>query len=121
MKLFRLTGALALAAVMAPGRLISIMGKDMFADAAQLPGYRALLGLDEHKPFECVGEQAECTVAATLASRDAHWGSSVVLRALLVEIPTLAVGSAQLEADVFAESRADVLPAAYERARRALV
>jgi hypothetical protein len=112
---------LALAATMPPERLIGILGKDMFADEAQIPGYRALLGLDAHKPFECVGEEAECTVAATLASRNAHWARSPVLSALHAEIPDLAAGSPELEVQVFAEGPADVLPTAYERARRALV
>lgn len=112
---------LALAAVMEPSRLTAIIGKDMFADATQLPGYRALLGLDAHKPFECVGEEAECTVAATLASRDPHWAASVVMRALHAEVPTLAVGSATLEAEVFTDAPASPVAFAYERARHALV
>lgn len=112
---------LALSATMPPERLVGIIGKDMFADATQLPGYRALMGLDEHKPFECVGEQAECTVAAVLASRDPHWAASPVMRALHAEIPSLAEGDPAMEAEVFAEAPAGVLPEPYESARHALV
>ncbi|MDM4763552.1 hypothetical protein QT381_11080 [Galbitalea sp. SE-J8] len=112
---------LALSAVMPPDRLIAIIGTDMFADETQLPGYRALMGLDAHKPFECVGEEAECTVAASLASRHPHWAASVVLRALHAEIPGLAQGSPALEAQVFGEAPAEPLPSPYSEARYALV
>ena len=43
------------------------------------------------------------------------------MTALHAEIPSLAAGDPALEAEVFGEAEADVLPAPYERARRALV
>jgi hypothetical protein len=112
---------LAMAPFMPKDRLVRILGKDMFADASQLPGYRALLGLDAHKPFECVGEEAECSVAASLVARNPQWAGEPVIDALAAEIPGLATGSAELEADVLGEVAADVLPGLFEDARRALV
>ncbi|NEM90552.1 hypothetical protein [Galbitalea soli] len=112
---------LAFAPSMSRERLVGIVGKNMFDDATQLQGYRALLGLDSHKPFECVGEEAECTVAMSMASRDPEWSESVVLRALVAEVPGLPQGDPVLEAQVFAESAAQSLPADYERARHAIV
>ncbi len=101
-------------------RLVGIFGKNMFEDSTQLPGYRALLGLDSHKPFECVGEEAECSVAMSLAARLPDWATSVVITQLHHEIPGLAEGSIALEQDVFAE--ADAADAGeYEGARHALV
>lgn len=111
---------LAMAPYMSRDRLTGIFGKNMFEDAAQLPGYRALLGLDAHKPFECVGEEAECTVAMSLASRLPDWAASVVITQLHSEIPRLSEGSPALEEGVFGETDA-VDAGEYENARHALV
>ena len=74
---------LAMAPFMAHERLTHIFGHDLFADTAQLPGYRELLGLDSHKPFECVGEVEESVVALSLLE-----GQHLpVLDALRAEIP----------------------------------
>lgn len=112
---------LALAPHLEPERLLGIIGHDLFADEAQLPGFRALLGLGAHKPFECVGEEAESSVAVTLVSRIPRWAGSPVIAGLLAEAPELAVGDVALEARILGESPALVLPPEYEEARRALV
>jgi hypothetical protein len=67
-------------------RLAGIFGKDMLADAAQLEGYRELLGLTGFKPFECVGEIEESQVALVLAARREEWRGAPVLEALLAEL-----------------------------------
>jgi len=112
---------LALAPHMAPERLLGIVGHDLFADEAQLPGYRALLGLGAHKPFECVGEEAESSVAVTLASRIPRWAGSPVIRGLLADAPELGAGDAAQEARILGASEALPVPPRYEEARRALV
>ncbi len=48
-----------------------IFGRDLFADPAQVPGYLELLGIDAHKPFECVGEVEESLVALSMLNDDA--------------------------------------------------
>ncbi|MFT4299978.1 MAG: hypothetical protein QM597_10120 [Aeromicrobium sp.] len=49
-------------------------GRDMFADPAQHGGFLELLELDGlHKPFECVGEPAECRVALGLLREHPGW------------------------------------------------
>jgi len=112
---------LVFATFMPRERVVAIIGKDMLDDASQLPGYRALLGLGAHKPFECVGEEAECSVAMSIVSRTGDWADSAVVAALLEEIPTLREGSADLEHHVLDDAEADPLPEPYERARRALI
>ena len=112
---------LAFAPYMTRERLVGIIGKDMFSDETQLQGYRALLGLDAHKPFECVGEEAECSVAMSIVSRQEHWASTPIVRALREEIPSLDVGDPIMEAEVMGESEAEALTGQYERARHALV
>jgi len=47
--------ALALAPFMSPGQLMAIQGSDLLDQEKQLPGFKALCGLGEDKPFECVG------------------------------------------------------------------
>ena len=111
---------LAMAPYMSASRLTNIFGKNMFDDVTQLPGYRALLGLDAHKPFECVGEEAECSVAMSLASRQVDWATSAVITQLRTEIPNLSEGSRELEEQVFAESDA-AIPASFAEAAHALV
>lgn len=112
---------LVFATFMTRDRVTSIIGKNLLDDAEQLEGYRALLGLGAHKPFECVGEEAECSVAMSIVSRNPEWSSSAVVTALLAEIPNLREGSADLEHHVLDDGEADPLPEPYERARRALV
>ncbi|MBN9606480.1 MAG: hypothetical protein J0G30_07705 [Actinomycetales bacterium] len=112
---------LALAPWMDRARLVGIVGHDLFADPSQVPGFRALLGLAEHKPFECVGEEAESSVALTLASRRPDWADSPVVRELLAAAPEFATGDAALEERILGESEALPVPPRYEEARRALV
>lgn len=111
---------LALAPWMDPDRLVGIIGHDLFADAAQVPGYRALLGLGAHKPFECVGEEAESSVAVTLVSRIPRWAESPVIQGLLAAAPELATGDAALDDHILGTSPALPVPPGYEEARRAL-
>jgi hypothetical protein len=61
---------LALAPYMPRERLTHIFGRDMLADPAQVPGYLELLGIDAHKPFECVGEVEESLVALSMLDDD---------------------------------------------------
>jgi hypothetical protein len=91
---------LAMAPFMPRERLAHIFGRDLFADEAQVPGYLELLGIDAHKPFECVGEVEESLVALALMSEQDQWRDAPVLTALRAAVP----GSAWISA-----SRDDVL------------
>lgn len=111
---------LAFAPFMSRERLVGIVGVDMFENEALLQGFRSLLGLDAHKPFECVGEEAESTVAMSLAARSPEWADTAIVRALVAEVPQLRTGDPDLEAELFADREAPAVPApAYEEARRA--
>jgi hypothetical protein len=80
---------LALAPFVDKPTLIAIFGRDLLDDPAQLPGFAALCGLGQYKPFECVGEVAEST--AVIAHLGAHpdWRDDAVLRALPAAFPSL--------------------------------
>src|SRR6201999_331541 len=78
---------LALAPFMPRARLVHIFGADLLADPAQAPGYLALLGIEAHKPFECVGEVEESVVALGLVAEHRDWRDAAVVRTLLAAIP----------------------------------
>ena len=92
----------------------------MFADnlldnPRQLEGYRALLGLHEHRPFECVGEQAESMLALHWISARSEWSNSAVVKALVAEIPELLAAQPELEEQVLGHRHCAIdMPSAFE-------
>jgi hypothetical protein len=80
---------LALAPFTGRERLLGIFGADLLADPTQLPGYRELMGIAAHKPFECVGEIEESLVALRLLAEHPDWSESPVVRQLCAEVPSL--------------------------------
>ncbi len=112
---------LVLSAYLSPAALRAIFGHDLLDDEAHIPGFEALLGLDHHKPFECVGSEAESTVALSFAARRVDWASHAVVKHFLDTIPQLAAPHPDLEKPVFdthASSRH--IPEQYQQAQRAL-
>jgi hypothetical protein len=105
---------LAMAPFTGKPRLLEIFGSDLFEDETQLPGYRELMGIAAHKPFECVGEIEESQVALRLLAEHPDWSASMAVRTLLAEVPAL-----PSDAQVAATFRGDgpnVVPAAYKDA-----
>jgi hypothetical protein len=84
---------LAMAPAMEHSRLVGIFGHDLFADESQVPGFLELLGIDAHKPFECVGEVEESLVALSMLDYDAP-----VLTALRRAVPAAAWAQASEDA-----------------------
>ena len=74
--------ALALAPFLSPQQLISIQGADLLDRDDQLQGFKALCGLEAHKPFECVGSIAECRAAMKFLANDSQWRGKKIVRAL---------------------------------------
>ena len=101
---------LAMAPFMDRSRLAHIFGADLFADPAQVPGYLELLGIDAHKPFECVGEVEESLVALSMLDDDAP-----VLVALRAAVPASGWAAAS-RVDVLTPSGPTFVPAAYAKA-----
>ncbi|WP_203817329.1 hypothetical protein [Paractinoplanes ferrugineus] len=100
---------LAMAPAMERSRLTHIFGHDLFADPAQVPGFLELLGIDAHKPFECVGEVEESLVALSMLDDDAP-----VLVALRAAVPPTAWAAADREA-VLAPAGRTYVPEAYAK------
>jgi hypothetical protein len=59
----------------------AIVGRDMFEDSGQIPGFAALMS-DEDKPFECVGERRESAAAMRILSFRPEWKDAPVVVAL---------------------------------------
>ena len=84
-----------------PASVLTRMFADNLLDnIAHLEGYRALLGLHDHRPFECVGEQAESMVALTWVAHQSEWRNAAVVRALVEELPELENPHPELEDQV---------------------
>lgn len=61
--------------------LIEAFGrKNPLDDASLLPTYRELLGLQGHKPFECVGTPAEVAAAFLLARERNQWQDTAAMQ-----------------------------------------
>ncbi len=100
---------LAMAPAMERSRLTAIFGHDLFADLGQLPGFLELLGIDAHKPFECVGEVEESLVALAALTDDAP-----VLVALRAAVPAEAWSAASRD-DVLTPGGPTYVPPAYAK------
>ena len=88
---------LGLAAFMEPGQLAAIFGANLLEQPSQRVGFKQLLGLGEHKPFDCVGTVAECRAALALASGRNGWAGNALLAALATDLA--AAGAATATAD----------------------
>ena len=59
----------ALGASLPHKNVVEIFGSDLFASAALLPTLKQLMGVEGHKPFECVGTVGETIAAMELSHR----------------------------------------------------
>ena len=73
---------LILAPFMNRETLIRLVGKNPLDDESQMNGWRELLGLAGHKPFECVGEIAESRWALAQLANRTEWQNDAVVRQL---------------------------------------
>jgi hypothetical protein len=105
---------LAMAPFTGRERLLGIFGTDIFADATQLPGYRELMGLTAHKPFECVGEIEESLVALRLLAEQDEWKDTLIVSGLTSELTAEAAlpSDAEVE-DTFRGDGPNLVPPVY--------
>ena len=109
---------LALAPFMPKPRLVGIFGRNLLDDAAQAPGYDALLEYRDHKPFECVGEGRESRAAmAALAARP-EWREDAVVARFAREIaPQLGADEVDVAALLAVEGEHGIPASLWERLR----
>jgi hypothetical protein len=103
---------LAMAPFMPRARLVAIFGADLLADETQIPGYKELLGLDGHKPFECVGEVEESVVALAMLRDSPEWAGATVVSELAAAVPG-AGWTAAASSDVFVPGGPSYIPPGY--------
>jgi len=89
---------LALAPFMPKPRLLGIFGRNLLDDAGLAAEYDALLEIEGHKPFECVGEGRESRAAmAALAASPAWREDALVARFAATQQPALDAVTLRLE------------------------
>ena len=89
---------LALAPFMPKPRLLGIFGRNLLDDASLAADYDALLEIDGHKPFECVGEGRESRAAmAALAASPSWREDALVARFAREQQPALDPATLRLE------------------------
>ncbi|MEY3068583.1 MAG: hypothetical protein RLZZ456_282 [Pseudomonadota bacterium] len=77
---------LALAPFMSKPRLMTIFGRNLLDEPAQIPGFDALLEYQDHKPFECVGEGRESRAALAALAQSPSWREDAIVRRFADEI-----------------------------------
>ncbi|BDI60881.1 hypothetical protein [Qipengyuania nanhaisediminis] len=85
---------LLMAPAMDKDRLLAIFPGNLLDDPAQESGFRDLMGIGLHKPWDCVGEERESALTLALLARDPAWREAAIVRKLAGE---LAIGDDDLE------------------------
>jgi UDP-N-acetyl-alpha-D-muramoyl-L-alanyl-L-glutamate epimerase len=80
---------LVLAPFIAKAELIGIFGNNLLDDETQRDGFAQLCGLQEHKPFECVGEITESAAVMSYLANHPDWREDAVVRQLQVGFAVL--------------------------------
>ena len=83
--------ALSLALFLTPAEVQSIQGGNLLDRGDQADGFRALCGLGQDKPFECVGEAGESRAALAALAQERPWKDLAVVRAIAPELKSVKV------------------------------
>lgn len=104
---------LALAPFLSPDEMAGIFGGNMLEDATQEQGFADMLGLGEHKPFECVGEVDECVAALVLLAASPEWRGARLVRRFAEEILPGVDDPERLVAEAFRPRKLDSVAARF--------
>ncbi len=105
---------LALATALPREQMEAIWGLDVFAVSSR-SGFQALLGLTAWKPFECVGESAECRVALAMVRERMDWHDHPVIAALCDEVRRAGLWPTETQRHAALAPDAVTFPAPYDR------
>ncbi len=100
----------ALAAFTTKEQVLTIFGKNLFADETLLPTFRDLLGIGEAKPFECVGTAKETAVAFHRAAKSGTYNEDVAMQMFTKEVLPKLGDIDALEQDVLQTGDVSTLP-----------
>jgi hypothetical protein len=103
---------LVLAPYLSAPQLEAIWHKNMFEDGEQLAGFRELLGIEGHKPLECVGEIAESRLALVMAAQKDDWKHTALVPVLLNDLPKDSLPTPEQEREIF-ETGEHLIPESY--------
>lgn len=106
---------LALAPFVGKSGIIKIFGRNILDDKTQEDGFRELLGLKGHKPFECVGEISECRLLLKSLALKPEWQNSSLITQLAPEIDEVGLSLPELTAKSLMKYPDHELPAEFER------
>lgn len=107
---------LMLAPFLAPDKMVSIFGRNMLEDSAQIEGFMALIAVGTFKPFDCVGEVSESVAAFERLRQDRQWQATAVVKHYEKTRPGLKSHGDWEEAMAFSEDHA--LPPRFEKILR---
>jgi hypothetical protein len=107
---------LMLAPYISKSELEAIFSGNLLEDGTQLAGFRELLGIEGHKPLECVGEIEESRLALRLVSEKKEWQEVADLHVLMHDIPEDAWPTPEQAKNVFAASHEHFIPEHYAKA-----
>ena len=109
---------LALAPFLGRAELTGVFGRDLLDDPAQEAGFRAILGIDAEKPFECVGETDEARAALRSAAASPEWAGDALVTRLA---PLVGGADAGAVEPWLRRAGADAIPDRHDRAIGALL
>lgn len=66
---------------------LEIFGRNILAEMEQEDGFLALVGLKDHKPFECVGEVIESRIAFHLLAENKDWQDDILVQKIAAQLP----------------------------------
>ena len=109
---------LALAPFMPKTRLVTIFGRNLLDDPAQVAGFDALLEYQDHKPFECVGEGRESRAAMAALAQRPEWREDALVARFAREIaPQLQAEDLRIEPLLALDGTHRIPDALWERLR----
>lgn len=109
---------LALAPFLTRDALAAVFGADLLDDPAQEAGFRAILGIDAEKPFECVGETDEARAAMRAVAASPQWAGDAIVARLA---PALGGPDARAVEPWLVRSGDHAIPERHDRAIGALL
>ena len=111
---------LLLATYLPPSAVENIFGTNLLDDSSHIPGFEELLGLARHRPFECVGSEAEAVVAMGAVAAESKWSDYAVVAHFRGVIDDLDNPPDDVRALVMNPSPGLSVPDAFERAQHGL-
>lgn len=111
---------LLLARYLTPWALEDIFGANLLDDTSQIGGYEELLGLARHRPFECVGSEAEAIVALGGVASRSQWADAAVVTHFRGVIDDLETPPEALRQSVSTAGESLSMPENFEEAQHAL-